>query len=169
MDKERDLVMIDGKICDHYAHIWHYIKPRFHFESRSWCQPGCKKITFLELKIGWTRGYIKVIGLDGSFLKRCTNDEDKIELGVKFIVHNPKQKWNHLNPKIGKCDWAKQRALVMIDEIIRSNPGSTLKVGVGVNLDVKNYFHSFQALKIGWTRGYIKVIGLDGSFLKRPI
>nr|KAJ0226195.1 hypothetical protein LSAT_V11C100044330 [Lactuca sativa] len=34
------------------------------------------------------------------YMNPLPNDEDKIELGVEFIVHNPKQKWNHLNPKI---------------------------------------------------------------------
>ncbi|KAL4564998.1 hypothetical protein LXL04_029079 [Taraxacum kok-saghyz] len=58
-------------------------------------------------------------------------------------------------------------------EVQRSNPGSTVQVGVTMNPDGKHYFHRFyvcfHALKIGWIRGCRPVIGLDGCFLKRQI
>ncbi|CAI9298269.1 unnamed protein product [Lactuca saligna] len=55
-------------------------------------------------------------------------------------------------------------------ELLRSNPGSTVQVGVTVNPDQTTYFHRmylcFKAIKEGWKIGCRRVIGLDGSFLK---
>ncbi|CAI9281989.1 unnamed protein product [Lactuca saligna] len=55
-------------------------------------------------------------------------------------------------------------------ELLRSNPGSTIQVGVTVNPDQTTYFHRmylcFKAIKEGWKIGCHMVIGLDGSFLK---
>nr|KAJ0204703.1 hypothetical protein LSAT_V11C500278220 [Lactuca sativa] len=55
-------------------------------------------------------------------------------------------------------------------EIIRSNPGSTTKVGVDIKEDgssvFKRFYVCFKAIKDGWIRGCSRVIGLDGCFLK---
>nr|KAJ0222699.1 hypothetical protein LSAT_V11C200087050 [Lactuca sativa] len=55
-------------------------------------------------------------------------------------------------------------------ELLRSNPGSTVQVGVTVNPYQTTYFHRmylcFKAIKEGWKIGCRRVIGLDGSFLK---
>nr|KAJ0207769.1 hypothetical protein LSAT_V11C500254770 [Lactuca sativa] len=55
-------------------------------------------------------------------------------------------------------------------EIIRSNPGSTAKVGVDIKEDgssvFKRFYVCFKAIKDGWIRGCRRVIGLDGCFLK---
>ncbi|CAI9289777.1 unnamed protein product [Lactuca saligna] len=55
-------------------------------------------------------------------------------------------------------------------ELLRSNPGSTVHVGVTINSDHTTYFHRmylcFKAIKEGWKIGCHRVIGLDGSFLK---
>ncbi|CAI9268268.1 unnamed protein product [Lactuca saligna] len=86
---------------------------------------------------------------------------------------------------LSKCNRAKHKAMVMIEgkasdhyariwdyaaEIQRSNPGSTVQVGVNLNPDGKHYFHRFyvcfHALKTGWIAGCRRVIGLDGCFLK---
>ena len=88
----------------------------------------------------------------------------------------------------GQCHRARVRAREMIEgkleehyakiwdyanEILRSNPGSTCKVGVSVNPDGVNYFKRFyvcfKALKDGWNTGCRRVIGLDGCFLKGQI
>ncbi|KAL4558095.1 hypothetical protein LXL04_036291 [Taraxacum kok-saghyz] len=57
-------------------------------------------------------------------------------------------------------------------ELSRSNPGSTIKVGVSVNPKGVSYFQRmyvcFKAIKHGWMIGCRRVIGLDGSFLKGP-
>ncbi|KAJ9553440.1 hypothetical protein OSB04_017485 [Centaurea solstitialis] len=56
------------------------------------------------------------------------------------------------------------------DELLRSNPGSTVKLDVTVNPDEKNYFDRIyvclHGLKEGWKRGCRRVIALDGCFLK---
>ncbi|KAJ9548999.1 hypothetical protein OSB04_021542 [Centaurea solstitialis] len=56
------------------------------------------------------------------------------------------------------------------DELLRSNPGSTVKLDVTVNPDEKTYFDRFyvclNGLKEGWKRGCRRVIALDGCFLK---
>ncbi|XP_052627051.1 uncharacterized protein LOC128133592 [Lactuca sativa] len=86
---------------------------------------------------------------------------------------------------VGQCRRAKKYALQLIDgtlvehyaklwsyaeEIRRSNPGSTMKLDVNHMPDGKNYFGKFyvcfDALKKGWKEGCMKIIGLDGCFLK---
>ncbi|KAJ9538480.1 LOW QUALITY PROTEIN: hypothetical protein OSB04_031213 [Centaurea solstitialis] len=56
------------------------------------------------------------------------------------------------------------------DELLRSNPGSTVKLDVTVKPDEKTYFDRFyvclNGLKEGWKRGCRRVIALDGCFLK---
>ncbi|XP_052620946.1 uncharacterized protein LOC111915798 [Lactuca sativa] len=60
-----------------------------------------------------------------------------------------------------------------VAEIQRSNPGSTVQVGVNLNPDGKHYFYRFyvcfHALKTGWIAGCRRVIGLDGCFLKGQV
>nr|KAJ0213062.1 hypothetical protein LSAT_V11C400179330 [Lactuca sativa] len=55
-------------------------------------------------------------------------------------------------------------------EIMRSNPVSTTKVGVDIKEDGRSVFRRFyvcfKAIKDGWIRGFRRVIGLDGCFLK---
>ncbi|GKD94899.1 hypothetical protein Tco_1374736, partial [Tanacetum coccineum] len=57
-------------------------------------------------------------------------------------------------------------------EILDSNPGSTIKLGVTVNPDDKTYFDRFYVcfvrLTDRWKAGCRKVIALDGCFLKSP-
>lgn len=56
-------------------------------------------------------------------------------------------------------------------ELLDSNPGSTVKLGVSVT-DDKTYFDRFYvclaALKEGFKIGCRRVVALDGCFLKRP-
>nr|GEW53937.1 multidrug resistance-associated protein 5 [Tanacetum cinerariifolium] len=56
--------------------------------------------------------------------------------------------------------------------ILDSNPGSTIKLGVTVNLDGKTYFGRFYVcfagLADGWKSCCRKIIALDGCFLKKP-
>ncbi|XP_071740697.1 uncharacterized protein [Rutidosis leptorrhynchoides] len=58
------------------------------------------------------------------------------------------------------------------DELLTSNPGSTVKIGVTQNPDGKVYFDRFyvclNGLKKGWKRGCRRIIALDGCFLKKP-
>nr|GEW94700.1 pentatricopeptide repeat-containing protein [Tanacetum cinerariifolium] len=57
-------------------------------------------------------------------------------------------------------------------EILDSNDGSTVKLGVNVNPDGKTYFDRFYCcfygLKKGFQLGCRHVIALDGCFLKKP-
>ncbi|KAJ9567808.1 hypothetical protein OSB04_003774 [Centaurea solstitialis] len=56
------------------------------------------------------------------------------------------------------------------DELLRSNPGSTVKLGVTTNPDDQVYFDRFyvclHGLKEGWKKGCRRIIALDGCFLK---
>ncbi|GJS94129.1 multidrug resistance-associated protein 5 [Tanacetum coccineum] len=56
--------------------------------------------------------------------------------------------------------------------ILDSNPWSTVKLGVTVNLDGKTYFDRFYVCFVGlvdgWKAGRRKIIALDGCFLKSP-
>lgn len=56
------------------------------------------------------------------------------------------------------------------DELLRSNPGSTVRLGVNTNPDDKVYFDRFyvclSALKEGWKKGCRRIIAIDGCFLK---
>nr|KAJ0218899.1 hypothetical protein LSAT_V11C300111730 [Lactuca sativa] len=58
-------------------------------------------------------------------------------------------------------------------ELLRSNPGSTCKVGVTNNPNDNNYFKRFyicfKSLSVCWKIGCRKVIGLDGCFLKGQV
>ncbi|XP_071738606.1 uncharacterized protein [Rutidosis leptorrhynchoides] len=58
------------------------------------------------------------------------------------------------------------------DELLSSNPGSTVKLGVTTNPDDKVYFDRFyvclHGLKEGWKNGCKRIIALDGCFLKKP-
>ncbi|KAJ9547108.1 hypothetical protein OSB04_019651 [Centaurea solstitialis] len=83
------------------------------------------------------------------------------------------------NVSTGQCHRARLRALYQIEgslvehygrvweygaELLRSNPGSTVKIAVDEGLNEQNYFKGmyvcFKALKDGWKAG------LDGCFLK---
>ncbi|CAI9288124.1 unnamed protein product [Lactuca saligna] len=83
-----------------------------------------------------------------------------------------------------QCQRARAKALFLIEgklsdhyakvldygqEILRSNPGSTVNIGVKSNPN-GNYFQCicicFKALKDGWNNSCRRVIGLDGCFLK---
>nr|KAJ0219374.1 hypothetical protein LSAT_V11C300103230 [Lactuca sativa] len=91
----------------------------------------------------------------------------------------------HCKVSWSKCYRAKCRAISLIDgklshhyekvwdyghELMRSNPGSIIKIFVTVNPDNTTTFHimytCFKAIKEGWKVGCRRVIGLDGSFLK---
>ncbi|XP_071731309.1 uncharacterized protein [Rutidosis leptorrhynchoides] len=88
------------------------------------------------------------------------------------------------NPNIRKAkDWALHKYEKTLaehygmlksygDELLNSNPGSTVKIGVTNNPDDKVYFDRFymclNGLKEGWKNGCRKVIALDGCFLKKP-
>ena len=54
--------------------------------------------------------------------------------------------------------------------ILRTNPGSTVKLKVDHMPDGKNYFSKFyvcfDGVKKGWMEGCRKIIGLDGCFIK---
>ncbi|XP_052623324.1 uncharacterized protein LOC128128431 [Lactuca sativa] len=133
---------------------------------------------------------------------RCGRETDKknwiASHLVKEIVFNPSIKLKELKElirtkfnitlSISTCNRAKHKVMVMIEgkasdhcariwdyaaEIQRSNPGSTVKVGVNLNSDGKHYFHRFyvcfHALKTGWIVGCRSVIGLDGCFLKGQV
>ncbi|KAJ9538843.1 hypothetical protein OSB04_031576 [Centaurea solstitialis] len=56
------------------------------------------------------------------------------------------------------------------DELLRSNPGSTVKLGVTTNPNDQVYFDRFyvclHGLKEGWKKGCRRIIALDGCFLK---
>ncbi|XP_071695101.1 uncharacterized protein [Rutidosis leptorrhynchoides] len=58
------------------------------------------------------------------------------------------------------------------DELLSSNPGSTVKMGVTNGLDEKVFFDKMyvclNGLKEGWKNGCRRVIALDGCFLKKP-
>ncbi|GKA19115.1 hypothetical protein Tco_0699030, partial [Tanacetum coccineum] len=61
------------------------------------------------------------------------------------------------------------------DHLLKTNPGSTVKLDIEEVLRAKTYFRSYGAIyvdvamKDGWTEGCRKVIGLDGCFLKGTI
>ncbi|CAI9277062.1 unnamed protein product [Lactuca saligna] len=117
---------------------------------------------------------------------------------LKDIVMKPKMTLTEMKEDVlrmfsvnvskGQCHRARTKAREMIEgkleehyakvwdyaaEILRSNPGSTCKVGVDSNASGMNYFKRFyvclKAFKDGWNRGCRRVIGLDGCFLKGQI
>ena len=86
---------------------------------------------------------------------------------------------------MGQCRRAKKYALKLVEgslvehygklwsyghEILRTNPGSTVKLDMEDGPDGKKYFNKFyccfQGVKQGWIEGCRRVIGLDGCFLK---
>ncbi|CAI9279346.1 unnamed protein product [Lactuca saligna] len=86
---------------------------------------------------------------------------------------------------MGQCRRAKKYALKLVEgnlvehygklwsyghEILRTNPGSTVKLDMEDGPDGKKYFSKFyccfQGVKQGWIEGCRRVIGLDGCFLK---
>ncbi|CAI9274845.1 unnamed protein product [Lactuca saligna] len=117
---------------------------------------------------------------------------------LKDIVMKPKMTLTEMKEDVlrmfsvnvskGQCHRARTKAREMIEgkleehyakvwdyaaEILRSNPGSTCKVGVDSNASGMNYFKRFyvclKAFKDGWNRGCRRVIRLDGCFLKGQI
>ncbi|CAI9296705.1 unnamed protein product [Lactuca saligna] len=87
----------------------------------------------------------------------------------------------------GQCERARALAFTLIEgkltdhyariwdygnEVLQSNPGSTVEIGVDVNLDAKYFkriYICLKALKEGWLKGCRKVIDLDGCFLKGKV
>ncbi|GKC05382.1 hypothetical protein Tco_0996992 [Tanacetum coccineum] len=117
---------------------------------------------------------------------------------VREIVSNPKISHRELqaairekfliNVSLGQVRRAKQRALYDFeggliehygklwdyrDQLLKTNPGSTVKFDVdevsGGKTYFKRFYVCFKAMKHGWTAGCRKVIGLDGCFLKGTI
>ncbi|GJZ67477.1 hypothetical protein Tco_0630717 [Tanacetum coccineum] len=93
-----------------------------------------------------------------------------------------------INVSLGQLRTAKQRAIYdfkggliehygnlwdYTDQLLKTNPGSTVKLDVDDISGGKTYFRRFyvcfKAMKDGWTKGCRKVIGLDGCFLKGTI
>ncbi|CAI9304183.1 unnamed protein product [Lactuca saligna] len=91
----------------------------------------------------------------------------------------------NINVSVGQCRNAKKFALQEIEgsliehygrlwsygeEIIRSNPGSTVRLDVDIMPDSTTLFSKFyvcfKAVRDGWLEGCRPVIGLDGCFLK---
>lgn len=116
-----------------------------------------------------------------------TEIANKPKVKLSEMIGDIRRKFN-CEVSIGQCRRAKKWAKQLIEgkltehygriwdyahEILRSNPGSTCKVGVTANPDGNNYFHRFyicfKALSEGWKTGCRKVIGLDGCFLKGEI
>ncbi|XP_023755101.1 uncharacterized protein LOC111903563 [Lactuca sativa] len=114
---------------------------------------------------------------------------------VKELVRKPKLKCKEMQSIIqskfhckvswSKCYRSRCRALSLIDgnlsdhyarvwdyghELMRSNPGSIVRISVNINPDHTTTFHRiyvcFKAIKDGWKIGCRRVIGLDGCFLK---
>nr|KAJ0197285.1 hypothetical protein LSAT_V11C700374720 [Lactuca sativa] len=81
---------------------------------------------------------------------------------------------------MGQCRREKKYAMKLVEhygklwsyghEILRTYPGSTVKLDMEDGTDGKKYFSKFyccfQGVKQGWIEGCIRVIGLDGCFLK---
>lgn len=116
-----------------------------------------------------------------------TEIANKPKMKLKEMIGNIKQRFR-CQVSIGQCRRAKAWARELIHgkltehyariwdyahEMLRSNPGSTCKVGVISNPDGVNYFQRFyicfKALSDCWKKGCRKVIGLDGCFLKGEV
>lgn len=83
---------------------------------------------------------------------------------------------------LGQCRRAKKYALKLIEgslvehygkiwsygyEILRTNPGSTVKLDVDTSLDGNKYSSKFYVFLRSETRLERRIIGLDGYFMKR--
>ena len=118
--------------------------------------------------------------LAGQFMKELVRKPNLKCKEMQAIIQNK----FHCEVSWTRCYRARCRAMTLIEgklsehygrvwdyagELIRSNPGSTVKVGVDVNQDA-TYFQRmyicFKSIADGWKRGCRRVIGLDGSFLK---
>ncbi|CAI9297266.1 unnamed protein product [Lactuca saligna] len=114
---------------------------------------------------------------------------------VNDILENPKLSCREMRDKVGEifnvkvsvgqCRNAKKFALNEIEgslnthyeklwsygaEILRANPGSTVKIGTDTMPDSTIYFSRMyvciKGVKDGWIEGCRRVIGVDGCFLK---
>ncbi|CAI9283211.1 unnamed protein product [Lactuca saligna] len=114
---------------------------------------------------------------------------------VNGILENPKMSCREMRDKVGEifnvkvsvgqCRNAKKFALNEIEgslnthyeklwsygaEILRANPGSTVKIGTDTMPDSTIYFSRMyvciKGVKDGWIEGCRRVIGVDGCFLK---
>ncbi|GJW51556.1 hypothetical protein Tco_0092907 [Tanacetum coccineum] len=100
---------------------------------------------------------------------------DLVMKKYKCIV-NPSQCRNAKTFALNHGETTTEEHYVMIrshgKEILDSNDGSTVKLGVTVNPDDKTYFDRFYCcfyrLKKGFQLGCRHVIALDGCFLKKP-
>nr|KAJ0205778.1 hypothetical protein LSAT_V11C500284100 [Lactuca sativa] len=85
---------------------------------------------------------------------------------VKELVRKPKLKCKEMQTIIQIKFHCKDYG----HELMRSNPGSTVRISVNFNPDQTTTFHRiyvcFKAIKDGWKIGCRSVIGLDGCFLK---
>ncbi|XP_023760232.1 uncharacterized protein LOC111908649 [Lactuca sativa] len=113
------------------------------------------------------------------------------------LIRNPKTKVKEMKADFlqryslklskGQCERVRTLAFTLIDgkltdhyariwdygnEVLRSNLGSTVEIGVNVNPDAKYFkriYICLKALKEGWLKGCRKVIDLDGCFLKGKV
>nr|KAJ0206576.1 hypothetical protein LSAT_V11C500296140 [Lactuca sativa] len=92
------MVMIEGKLEDHYARVWDYIVAIRLSNSGTTCLVGVESnsgcnyfkrfyVGFKDFRDGWNRGCRKVIGLDGSFLKGWVKGEILIAIGRDAANH----------------------------------------------------------------------------------
>ena len=105
-------------------------------------------------------------------------------MSVRMLKEEVKQTFG-IDVSMGQCRRAKKHAIELIEgtlvehysklwsygeEIRRSNPGSTVKIGVNSMPDGKTYFSNFyvcfEGLKQGWRVSCRRLINLDGCFLK---
>nr|KAJ0221806.1 hypothetical protein LSAT_V11C200052110 [Lactuca sativa] len=105
-------------------------------------------------------------------------NEMDFELHGIYMDHEPRKEFVSRLDKLNggyqiyiqKSD---NRRIVARCELLRSNLGSTCKVGVTNNPDDKNYFKRFyicfKSLSVCWKIGCRKVIRLDGCFLKGQV
>nr|KAJ0211097.1 hypothetical protein LSAT_V11C400226380 [Lactuca sativa] len=100
-----------------------------------------------------------------------TEIENKPKVKLREMISDIKQRYRCLVRR--EKQWAKEPIEEFGKELLRSNPGSTCKVGVTNNPDDKNYFKRFyicfKYLSVYWKIRCRKVIGLDGCFLKGQV
>nr|KAJ0225030.1 hypothetical protein LSAT_V11C100038120 [Lactuca sativa] len=104
------------------------------------------------------------------------NKEKSFQIKGLTNKHTCVREYKHAT--LGQCYRAKKKALKILTrklsehyariwqyggEIIRSNPGSTAKVGFDIKEDGSSVFKRLYAIKDGWIRGCRRVIGLDGE------